>query len=140
MRFLLDTCILSDGARRAKFPEVFAWLNGVDPGRLAVSVLTLGEIRAGIEAVADRERRAALERWLAEELARQFEGRILPVDRAVAEEWGRLSAIARRRDRPVPVIDGLLAATARVHGLTVVTRKVGDFAGLDLEIESPYRS
>jgi predicted nucleic acid-binding protein len=140
MRFLLDTCILSDGARRAKFPEVFAWLNAVDPGRLAVSVLTLGEIRAGVEAVADRERRTALERWLAEELARQFEGRILPVDRTVAEEWGRLSAITRRRGRPVPVIDGLLAATARVHGLTVVTRNVGDFAGLDLEIESPYRS
>jgi predicted nucleic acid-binding protein len=140
MRFLVDTCILSDGARREKYPEIFAWLNGVDPVHLAASVLTFGEILGGIEGVADRQRRLGLERWLAEELYRQFEGRILPVDRSVAEEWGRLAGAGRRRGRPLSVIDGLLAATARVYGLTVVTRNVRHFAGLGVEVESPYRS
>jgi predicted nucleic acid-binding protein len=99
--------------------------------------LTLGEIRKGIEAARDAARRRALLDWLETELPTFFTGRILPIDRAVADRWGRLLAAA---GRPLPAIDSLLAATALEHDLVLVTRNVKDFAGLPVEVFNPWQA
>jgi predicted nucleic acid-binding protein len=121
--YLLDTNVVSELRKGPRcHARVAAWFDGVDDRDLGLSVLVIGEIRRGIEAVRRRDSRGAstLERWLGR-LLREHAERVLPIDARVAEEWGRLSAM-----RPGSVVDVLLAATARVHGLTLVTRNVRD--------------
>lgn len=108
------------------------------PLQLAISVLTLGEIRKGILTLAPGRRRDRLEQWLSVSLGRQFSSRILPVDDGVALAWGRLSAEGRQAGRPLPVVDGLLLATAEVHGLTFVTRNERDCADRGVDILNPW--
>lgn len=102
---------------------------------LFISVLTLVEIRKGIEVLADGERRLRLLDWLEVEVPAFFASRILPVDALVADRWGRLQAAA---GRPVPAVDSLLAATALHHGLRLVTRNARDFAYPELEVINPW--
>jgi toxin FitB len=135
MSYLLDTNIISETVRRTPNKSVIAWLDQIPGEALFVSVLTLGEIRKGIETLADRKRREKLRLWLEHELPAWFEGRVLPVDLAVAERWGRLLAEVRRS---VPTIDSLLAATALHHELRLVTRNAGDFDYPGLEVINPF--
>jgi predicted nucleic acid-binding protein len=131
--FLLDTNVLSEFNRRGELdPLVQQWLEAADPELLYVSVLTLGEIRLGVELLPPSKPRSQLEQWLDRDLPEWFEGRILPVDQSVAERWGLLRAQAQMKGRPLSVIDALLAATALQHNLTLVSRNVSDFpvAGL----------
>ena len=132
MSYLIDTCVLSEA--RPRSAQATAWLREVDPASLFLSVITVGEIAKG---VAVRERTdpvaaAALGRWL-DRLRQLYADRILAVDDAVATAWGHLMA---RRSFPVP--DGLIAATARVHNLTLVTRNVADFAGAGVDVVNPW--
>ena len=136
MSYLLDTNILSETIRRAPNEQVIAWLEKLPGDALFISVLTIGEIRKGIESLADAKRREKLRLWLEHELPGWFEGRVLPVDIAVAERWGRLLADVRR---PVPSIDSLLAATALHHELRVVTRNEEDFQYPGLEVINPFK-
>ena len=135
MTYLVDTNVLSElrKGRRCN-PSVAAWFSGVADADLCLSVLVVGEIRRGIEAVRRRDgaRAAALDQWLAR-LVRDHGERILPVDRQVAEEWGRLTAT-----RATSVVDLLLAATARVHGLTLVTRNVRDVQWTGVSCVNPF--
>jgi len=135
MSYLLDTNIVSETVRRTPNKAVIAWLDGLPGEALFVSVLTLGEIRKGIETLADRRRREKLRLWLEHELPGWFEGRVLPVDLAVADRWGRLLAEV---GRPVPTIDSLLAATALHHELRLVTRNAGDFNYPGLQVINPF--
>ena len=135
MSWLVDTNVVSELRRgRRCHPGVRAWWEGVDESGLFLSALTLGEIRQGIERLRPRDagRAAALEEWLAE-VATAFGPRILGIDRAVAEAWGRLAA-----GRSLPVVDSLLAATALVHGLVLVTRNEADVAGLGAPVLNPF--
>jgi toxin FitB len=134
LSFLLDTNVISELRRRRPDPGVQKWLAGIDASELSLSVLVVGELRQGIERLRQRDaRRAAqLEQWL-ERLTEQFAERILPVTATIADEWGRLNA----RDR-VPAVDGLIAATAAVHGLTVVTRNVQDFRRTGVRCLDPF--
>ena len=135
MSYLLDTNIVSEIRKGSRCdPAVAAWWAGVAEDDLRVSVLVLGEIRKGVELARQRDpqKARALETWL-NDLVSDFGDRILPVDAAVAEEWGRMAAV-----RPVPAIDALLAATARTNGLTLVTRNTADVAGLDVEVLNPF--
>ena len=135
MSYLLDTNIVSETVRRNPNKTVIAWLDPLPAEALFVSVLTLGEIRKGIEALTDKRRREKLRLWLEHELPAWFEGRVLPVDLAVADRWGRLLAEA---GRPVPSIDSLLAATALHHELRLVTRNAGDFDYPGLQVINPF--
>jgi hypothetical protein len=135
MSYLLDTNILSETVRRAPNRSVLAWLDRIPGEALFVSVLTLGEIRKGIEAITDKKRREKLRLWLEHELPVWFEGRVLPVDLAVADRWGRILAEV---GRPVPTIDSLLAATALHHELRLVTRNAADFEYPGLEVINPF--
>lgn len=126
--FLLDTNVLSELTRPQPVRTVTDWLESVDESLLYLSVLTIGEIRKGLVVLTSGRRRSSLEAWLDIELAARFAGRILPIDQLVAERWGRLAGAAQARGSPLPVIDGLLAATALHHDLTVVSRNVRDFA------------
>lgn len=135
MTYLLDTNVLSELRRRVPDPKVVEWVERRPATTLHLSVLTLGELRKGIEALPPGERRRGLSDWLEVELTGFFAGRVLPIDVAVADRWGRLVAEAAR---PVPAIDSLLAATALTHGLVLVTRNVRDFGFSGLEVVDPW--
>jgi predicted nucleic acid-binding protein len=140
--FLVDTNVLSEFARRgAPDPQVKYWLSAAVPGSLYVSVLSLAEIRRGIELLPTSSRRDQLERWLGIELLESFDDtNILPVTKAMGDRWATLSARAQERGIQSAVIDGLVAATALEHDLTVATRNVKDFAGLGVEIFNPWEA
>lgn len=135
MSYLIDTNVLSELRRKTPNPGVVEWFSQRPASTLFLSVLTLGELRKGIESVSDAERRMALSDWLEVDLPAFFSGRILLIDEHVADRWGRLVAVA---DRPVPAIDSLLAATAVHHGLSLVTRNVRDFGDFGLDIINPW--
>lgn len=135
MSYLIDTNVLSELRRKNPNPGVVSWFTQRPAATLYLSVLTLGEIRKGIEGLGDDERRMALLDWLETDLPAFFTGRILPVDAQVADRWGRLIAAA---GRPLPAIDSLLAATALAHDLVLVTRNSRDFSGLPLQLMNPW--
>jgi predicted nucleic acid-binding protein len=134
LTFLLDTNVISEPRRRTPDAKVMAWLREQDSERFFISVLTVGEIAAGTESLARRDLVASrsLSRWFAG-IRREYGDRVLPVTESVAEIWGRL-----RGRRPLPVVDGLLAATALGHDLILVTRNERDFDGLDVQLLNPW--
>lgn len=135
MSYLLDTNVLSELRRKTPDAGVVAWMANRPASTLYLSVLTLGELRKGIEGVADAKRRMVLMDWLKTDLPGFFAGRILAVDASVADRWGRLLAVA---GRPLPAIDSLLGATAVQHGLSMVTRNTRDFEGLGVDVINPW--
>lgn len=129
MSWLLDTCALFEYARKTPAPEVISWLDEQDETSLFISVIALGEIEKGILKLRanDPIRSQKLTAWLGK-VEQRFAGRILPLDTAELHVWAQLAAHAELAGQPMPVMDGLLMATAQCHGLTVVTRNVQDFA------------
>ena len=126
--FLLDTNCVSELVRVKPEPRVLEWMEAAEETLLHLSVLTLGDLRNGLAVLPQGRRRTRLEAWLEVDLRSRFSGRILPVDAAVADRWGLLAARARRSGATLPIVDGLLAATALHHNLTMVSRNVSDFA------------
>ena len=137
--FLLDTNIISELVKPRPEASVTRWIEGTDESLLYLSVLTLGEIRRGIAALSQSRRRATLEAWLDKDLHARFEGRILIVDQEVADRWGLLTAAARKSGIVLPVIDGLLAATALEHNLTLVTRDTGQIPSIGVAVFNPWQ-
>ncbi len=129
MSWLLDTCALSEYAKKKPTQKVIAWLDDQDETSLFISVITLGEIKKGILKlrVNDKRRSQQLTTWLSK-VEQRFAGRILSLDTAALHVWAQLAAHAELAGQPLPVMDGLIMATAQCHGLTVVTRNVQDFA------------
>ena len=136
MSFLLDTVVVSELMKKNQNPSVIRWVDAQEPSLLFVSVVTVGEIEQGIERLPNGERRRAFERMVREALPARFAECILPVSIEVASSWGAFSG---RHKQTLPVIDGLIAATARVHDLTVVTRNVADFRRFDVPIFDPWK-
>ena len=135
MNFLLDTNVLSELFKKHPEPKVSKWLTEADQDSLFLSVLVLGEIRKGIEKMEPAPRKARLIHFLEKDIPAQFEERILPVDSEVEEAWGLLEAQA---GRPLPTVDTLLAATALVHNLTLVTRNTNDFPFPKIKLLNPW--
>ena len=137
MSYLIDTNVISDVRKGGRCTaSVAAWWSEVNEDDLWLSALVIGEIRRGIELARKRDpkKATALETWL-QDVVTGFNDRILTVDTKVAEEWGRLSAL-----RPLPVVDALLAATARAKGLTLVTRNEKDLTGIGVSIFNPFEA
>jgi toxin FitB len=137
VRYLIDTNIISEVRKGARCDaKVAAWYAGIDDSDVYLSTLVLGEIRKGIELARPRDSAKAqvLEAWL-KSVVVAFGERAIPVDRAVADEWGRMSAI-----RPIPAVDGLLAASAKVHGLSLVTRNAANVTGLGVNVINPFQA
>lgn len=136
--FLLDTNIISELVKPKPEANVTEWVENTDESLLYLSVLTLGEIRRGIAALPQSRRRATLGAWLDKDLRARFEGRILVIDQEVADRWGLLTATARNSGIGLPVIDGLLAATALEHNLTLVTRDTGQIPSMGVAVFNPW--
>jgi predicted nucleic acid-binding protein len=136
--FLLDTNCISELVRSKPEPRVLDWIEAADESLLYLSVLTLGEIRKGVAGLPQGKRRTRLETWLELDLQARFSGRILPIDAPVADRWGVLAAGAKLKGRPLSAVDGLLAATALHHNLTIVSRNVSDFAHAQVLTLNPW--
>ena len=137
MSFLIDTNVISEVRKGTRCNgNVAAWYSSIKDADLYLSVLILGEIRKGVELARPRDpaKAEALQGWL-DAVVVAFADRVIPVDRFVSDAWGRMSAT-----RPIPVIDGLLAATAKVHDLTLVTRNDADVAGLGVRVLNPFKA
>lgn len=138
MSFLLDTNVLSEPVKERPNPGVLAWLSKVNEDQVFVSVVTITELRYGVERLAIGKRRERLDGWLRKDLISRFEGRILPVDLRIADACGGLMARSESRGRPMEARDAFIAATADVHGLTLVTRNTSDFELTQKVIVNPW--
>lgn len=138
MRYLLDTNVISEPFKRSPESRVVEWLDEQSALDLYLSVLTLGELTMGFELAPTGGRRDELQSWVTQELPRYFVGRLLPVEEEVARTWGRMSVDGRAGGRELPAIDGLLLATALVHGLTLVTRNERDCGERGVPVLNPW--
>ena len=126
MKYLLDTCVISEAIKPKPNRQVVAWLKKQDEESLYLSVLTFGEIEKGIEKSVDGRRKNKLRLWVEEDLKQRFEGRILPIDMHVASRWGEVQGKSETVGKPLPSIDGLIAVPGLVNNCVVVTRNISD--------------
>jgi predicted nucleic acid-binding protein len=138
MTFLLDTNLVSEWTKPLPNRGVMSWLNDVDEDRVFLSVVSLAELRSGVASLAAGRRREQLDVWLSVELPQRFEGRLLTIDAAIADQWGRVTAMAKAAGRPIHTMDAFLAATALVHDFVVVTRNTSDFEAAKVGVVSPW--
>ena len=139
MRYLLDTNVISELMKRRPQARVVGWIDSTPEELLYLSVLTLGEVRNGIELLSDGDpAKAALQAWLGQDVRVRFAGRLLVFDDAVAERWGQIEALARRRRLTLPTIDAQLAATALHHGLTFATRNTEHVGPAGVPVFNPW--
>ena len=138
MAYLLDTNVLSEAAKADPDARVRRWIRGLPSSAAFISVVMIGEIRKGVGLLAHGSRKRSLTTWLEVDLPERFRGRILDIDRLVAESWGRLSAEGRHSGRPLPVVYGLPLATAQRYRLTLVTRNVTDCEDRGVRVMNPW--
>ncbi len=136
--FLLDTNVLSELVKPKPNPRVVQWVNQAQEETLYLSVLTVGEIRKGVALLPQSPKRARIESWLERDLQERFYHRILPITDRIADRWGLLAARAHSHGNPLHVVDGLMAATALEHNLTLVTRKTKDVDPAGVPVQNPW--
>jgi toxin FitB len=138
VKYLLDTCLISELVKKEPNSAVLAWLDAQDEQSLFLSVLNLGELQKGVNKLADGAKKDVLHAWLRHELVERFSGRILAVDQETALCWGSLQGEAERKGEKLPVMDSLIAATAAVHGMLVVTRNTKDMERCGAQVFNPW--
>jgi toxin FitB len=138
MKFLLDTCIISEIIRLRPSSKVIKWIKGQDENNLFISVLTIGELHKGIEKLPESRRKEELHNWVEDDLKERFWNRIIDIDLHVAMQWGKIQGIAEKTGKPVPAIDSLIAATGIAHHLTVVTRNTADMKESGVALLNPW--
>lgn len=136
--FLIDTNVISETVKARPEPRVLAWFEERTPRELFLATITFGELVRGARKLESSGRRRGYERWIRHDLAGQFEGRILPFDIAAAGVWGEIMAEGDRTGRPRPAVDAQIAAIARRHDLTLVTRNLRDFEGTEVAVLDPW--
>ena len=138
MKYLLDTCVVSELIKKSPNKNVLGWLENQDEEDLYLSVLTFGEIQKGIEKAPDKIRKKKLQAWLEKDLRERFEGKIIPVDLNVAIKWGEIQGITEKEGKTMPSIDGLIAISALAYGCTVVTRNTSDMENSTVDLLNPW--
>jgi tRNA(fMet)-specific endonuclease VapC len=138
MKYLLDTCVISELVAKRPDPKVTAWIDSIDSETAFLCVITLGEIRKGIEKLPDSGRKSTLQSWLRDELSIMFSGRVLPIDTPVALRWGELIGELESRGKKMAAIDSLIAATALHHHCRIVTRNEDDFKHSGVPLLNPW--
>ena len=138
MTFLLDTCVISELVAKQPNLRVVQWVDSVDEDKLFLSAITIGEIKRGIEKLADSSRKSALAKWLEGDLLIRFTDRILPIDIPLMLVWGQLTADLEKQGRRMPALDSLVAATCLHGGLDLVTRNESDFAHSGVMVVNPW--
>lgn len=139
MRYLLDTCVVSELVKKIPDANVVNWLQQQDESDLFLSVLTFGEIEKGIEKAPDKARKQKLRIWVEEDLRQRFEGRIIPVDLNVATRWGEIQGSLEKKGKMMPTIDGLIAISALVNNCIVVTRNTSDMESCSVDLLDPWK-
>ena len=139
MKFLLDTCLISEVIKKGPNPQVLLWLGNQDETALYLSVLTIGELQKGISKLLDASKKLELQGWVSNDLVARFEGRLLRIDAEVAAARGRLPGAAERPGKKLRVLDSLIAATAITHHLTVVTRNTRDLERCLAKVFNPWK-
>ena len=139
MKYLLDTNVVSELVAKQPNPRVLQWLDSLDSDSVYISVITIGELRKGIEKLGDGTRKQALLQWLKEDLLARFAGRILTLDVEALLEWGAMTGQTARAGTPLPAVDSLIAALARHHGCILVTRNETDFTAAGIDVANPCR-
>ena len=138
MKYLLDTCAISELVAKKPNPKVVDWIDSIDPDSTYLSVITIGEIWKGIDKLADSRRKATLQTWLSEELLARFSGRILLIDIEVVLTWGQLTGSLESEGKKMAAIDSLIAATALHNHCSLVTRNETDFIYAGIAIVNPW--
>ena len=140
MRYILDTNIVSELINKLPNQKVTAWVKDIDRKNLYLSVITIGEIRKGVEKLPKSSRRKNIQDWFEKELLIGFEERILPLDLSVILLWGELVGELEKKGRKLPTLDSLIAATTKYHNYTLVTRNIKDFDGIDIMLFNPFEN
>ncbi|MDA3938440.1 MAG: type II toxin-antitoxin system VapC family toxin [Spirochaetia bacterium] len=138
MKYLLDTCVISELIKPQPNNQVISWIQSKNEGDLYLSVLTFGEIEKGIEKAPVGSRKNHLKLWVEGDLKKRFDGRIIPIDIRIAARWGEIQDIAELFGKPMPSIDGLIAASGLVNNCTVVTRNVSDMEQSPAVLLNPW--
>ena len=138
MKYLLDTCVISEIIKPRANKKVIAWIQSQNEDSLYLSVLTFAEIEKGIEKAADSTRKKSLRLWLEDDLKKRFAGRIIPIDLDVAVKWGIIQGSAELLGKPMPAIDGLIAVSGLVHNCIVVTRNISNMVQSSAELLNPW--
>ena len=139
MNYLLDTCAISELVAKQPNPQVVTWIDSIEETRLYLSVITVGEIRKGIEKLGSTPRKATLRAWLDEQLLVRFGERIVPLDTAAMLKWGQLVAMLELKGKPMSAMDSLIAASALSRELTLITRNADDFKHTGVSIFNPWK-
>jgi len=138
MKYLLDTCVVSEMIKNKPDKNVLEWVRAQDESKLYLSVLTIAEIQKGIEKTSDNSRKKRLKLWLEDDLKKRFEGRIIPIDLNVATKWGEMQGATELNGKPMPVIDGLIAICGLVSNCIVVTRNTSDMQNSSAVLLNPW--
>jgi toxin FitB len=138
MKYLLDTCVISEFTRQKPDANVVRWMDSVNEDDLCLSVITVGEIQRGIEKLPESHRKTDLITWLNDQMLTRFENRILSVDLSAMRIWGTLTARMESAGKPMGVMDSLIAACALSQNLILVTRNIKEFSGTNLQLINPW--
>jgi toxin FitB len=138
MSYLLDTNVISELVAAQPSSKVTAWITQVDPNQVYISVITVGELKKGIDRLPDSKRKAILDQWLREDLLARFQNHLLSIDLDTMLVWGSLNARLEANGRPISALDGLLAATAMQHRCALVTRNSIHFENANITLVNPW--
>ena len=139
MNYLLDTCAISEMVKPKPEKRVIEWISAQEETHLFLSVITIGEVQKGISKLPESNKKKRLQAWLQTDLPERFGGRILPIDYQTALNWGRMQASAEKTGNTIPAIDGIIAAQAITHSMTVVTRNIDDMRASKALLFNPWQ-
>ncbi len=138
MKYLLDTCVISELIKQEPNQKVVQWISNIEEARLFISVLTIGELHKGIEKLPENRKKSTLHKWLTYDLKKRFKNRIIDFDIQTATTWGKVQAKSELLGKTLPAIDGLIAATGLFHDLVVVTRNIKDMKVSGVDLLNPW--